>query len=585
MSFQKPDEDILQTYPTQQQHVQCKPHPQQTFNTNADKNCDFQPASPTHPDVVQSIEVHSYEDPTMAAPSQQTVEEIRVDETNVSNDTIKTNGKNKTLISDYDNEVKRLKRQASSGEVIKPQEMHIYNPKNKLKQNKILHNQAYKLSKLSNGYKIKINPSIPPLEAWPTGIKRVPRGTTGSVAERAELNESNSKEFQIGGDDKNIDVSRLYDDREVLYTLQSTKNNDHGKDERPVKRERRDRTVIKLIPREWKNEKLYQVHETGDEEPNQGSVNRKNSPINDKTNHVHNRTTTQQKNSQHVDPITVDKKSQEKTRLLTSEPPSDLSIHNDNTDMIIQKPFQESDLESKTSGSDKLREEMDNRRVLHDDDDDDKDYVHGYSSPGHRLDEQDKSQQTRTVTTSNEKGDMPYSSVPLKDEPSSSSRSDLSLGHIIPGASDDIGLHARAKTGHEETEAKDNNKDDGSESGYEESVISSKQNDDIKKQHETLQNKSIMPDDDNLHGEKHPQYNSEHEDSSETRHEGKEEEEEEEEEGGIYETLSKILQKKDAISRDEDVVGREDGRDKNKKQADSYRNYWVLEYSRPKLNK
>ena len=59
----------------------------------------------------------------------------------------------------------------------------------------------------------------------------------------------------------------------------------------------------------------------------------------------------------------------------------------------------------------------------------------------------------------------------------------------------------------------------------------------------------------------------------------KEEGEAQETEENLYDTISKIIEKKDAISRDDDVIPKGTDNDGNKKQADSYKNYWVLEYS------
>jgi hypothetical protein len=625
--FQKQFENILQAYPTQQQpEQQHKQLSQQTFNTNtADQNCDFQPASPPNLDVVQSIEVHSYEEQMTAAPSQQIVEDNSVDET-----IIKTNVKDKTLNTNNDNEVKILEWEAFNEE-----QTDIHKPQNELKQRKILHSQAYELSNLSNGYKTKINPSFPPLETI-----RAPR----SVDNNEESTENNSKQIQSGDNAENTDSPHLHDDREETHTILNSKN----QEAESINHEKHDKTVIKSIPRESKNTKIYQVHEMKDEEPNQESEVGRKVSTNGNIRHDHNRTKPQHKTSEHIDPVRLDKKLGEKTIPLTHEAPSDISKHSDNrpskdvitnlehTSAFVQegqnyselevsdghmrsrskvstdpshrqgqdtsrhgprrrndshgirfnhqllqnnsneeKSIQDnkqSDLESKISASHTLSEQTENRRALHNDD-----YMDETHRPGLRLNEEDEREQMKPLIASNEKGRMPFSSMPLSDTSNSSPRSDPSLTHSITGTPESAELHVEVKTGYEETHGEEKNKDEGQESDYEESVISSEQNEDGKKSHETLQIKSVTLDNNNSQNKEHPQYNTEHNERMETR--------DEEEDGGIYETISKILQKKDAISRAEEVVGRKDGENKNMKEADSYRNFWVLEYSRPKFTK
>lgn len=628
MFFQKQSENILQAYPTQQQPEQHKQLSQQTFNINtADQNCDFQPASPPNLDVVQSIEVHSFEDHMIVAPSQQIVEDNRVDGT-----IIKTNVKDNTLHSNNDNRVKILKREASNEE-----EMDIHNPKGESKQRNAFPNQAYELSNLSNDYKTKINASIAPLETV-----RTPR----SVDDHEELTENNSKQIQSGGNAENIHVPHLYDDHKVTHTRLDIKNHDLGKEAESINHDEYDKRVIKSIPSERKNTKIYQVHEMRDEEPNQETAVRRKISINENIRHSHSKTNPQHKSSEHTDPIRVDNKSGEKIVPLTQEALSDLSEQNDkrpsedeitslehtsafvqdgqnyselevsdghmktrsvvssdpsnregqntskhgtrtrndshgvrfnnpllqndsNEEKIIQDNEQ-GDLESKINVSHALREKSEGKRALKSDD-----YVDETHRPVLRLNEEGESEQIKPLIASNEKGATPFSSMPLSYTSSSSLRSNPSLRHSITGTPESAELHVKAKTEYEKTEGEEMNKDEGHESD-EESVTSSEENDDEKKSHETMQIKSVTLDHNNSQDKEHPQYNTEREESMET---------EDEEEGGIYDALSKILQKKDAISRAEEVVERKDGKNKNQKEAERYRNFWVLEYSRPKFSK
>ena len=85
-----------------------------------------------------------------------------MDETFINNDTVRINDNENVLNGSNNTEVERLIREASNEGVTNTQLMNKNKPKNKLKQRKTFHNQAYKLSKLSNGYKNKINPTIPP---------------------------------------------------------------------------------------------------------------------------------------------------------------------------------------------------------------------------------------------------------------------------------------------------------------------------------------------------------------------------------------------------------------------------------------
>jgi hypothetical protein len=606
--LQQQTEHILQAYPVQQQPEQHKP----TFNP--DQN--IQLAFPPNPDIVQSIEVHNFDDPVIAAPSQQTREDNRVDETFIHNDTVRINVTDNVLSSSNNTEVKRQKREASHKGVTNTQEINKYKPKNKLKQRKTFHNQAYKLSKLSNGYKNKINPRIPPLETWPTSIIRVPRSATGFAGQYEELTENNFEEMQSGGVGKVTDLPELYDDHEG-----------------------QNRIVIRSIPQDRYNAKTYQVHELSDEESNQDSGVKEFS-INNNARQVHNRMRMLHKDSEEMDSTGTDEKSEENTRTLTDVPSSHLPEHNSNRqdvrnasliaqdeqdyselersaghlsskdgedtdpsyrqgqitsshesrrendshgirlknrllennnngEKIIQEEKQ-SDLEFKTNGSNKPRKQMENRELLQKDGN-----VDEYSRPGFKLNEEQEEkelEQREHVTASNETGETPLSSVALSDTLSISPGRDLTLSEIP----DSQELQVKQKTRYDETELENK---DRYESDNEESVTSSEQNEDEKESHETLQAKPEIQN----HNSQNKEHNLEDGDRKSTRDE--EEQEEDEEGGGIYETISKILQKKDAISRAEDVVIREDGKNKNQKQADSYRNYWVLEYSRPKFSK
>jgi hypothetical protein len=609
--LQQHSENILQAYPVQQQPEQHKP----TFNPDQNIQLEF----PPNPDIIQSIEVHSFDDPVIAAPSQQTREDNRVDETVVHNDTARINVKDNVLNSNNSTEVKRLKREASNGGITNTPEIDKYKPKNKLKQMEMFHNQAYKLSKLSNGYKKKINPIIPPLETWPTGMTRVPRTATGIARQYEELTENNTEGTQSGGLRKVTDSPELYDDHEG-----------------------RNKIVIRSIQQDRHNAKTYQVHELSDEDSNQDSGVKEFS-INNNARQVHNRMRTLHKNSEEMDSTGIDKKSEEKTRTVTEVPSSYLPKYDSNTedvkntsviaqdeqdyselersaghisskDEVDTDPSQkqeqitsrhgssrgsdsngitlkhhllennnngeriieekkQSDLEFKTHGSNQHREQMENRELLQKDDNADE-----YSRPVFKLNEEQEEkelEQREHVIVSNETGETPFSSAVLSDKLSTSPGRDLSLSEI-PDIEE---LQMEQKTGYDKTEHENK---DRYESHNEESVASSEQNEDEKESHETLQAKPEMLDHNSQNNE-HSQHNFEGGDRKATGDE--EEQEEEEEEGGIYEAISKILQKKDAISRAEDVVARGDGNNKNQKQADSYRNYWVLEYYRPKFSK
>jgi hypothetical protein len=607
--LQQHAENILQAYPVQQPQ-QHKP----TFNT--DQN--LQLAFPPNPDIVQSIEVHSFDDPVIASPSQQTREDNSVDETVILNDTLRTDVKDNVLNSTNDNDIKRLKRESSNERVTNTNETNKYKPRNKLKQRKTFHNQAYKLSKLSNGYKNKINPKIPPLETWPFGMTRVPRSAIGYAGKFEELTETNSEEIQSGGVGKVTGLPKLYD---------------YHKE--------RNRIVVRSIPQASYNTRTYQVHELSDEESNQDS-SVKGISINNNASQHHNRMRIQQKNSEDTDSTKVDKKSEENTRALTDNPSSYLPKHNGtredvkNTPVIVQDRQDYSELErnaghmstksvvdtdpsygqgqitsshgnrrdsdnhairlkhhslennnnedkiiqenkqnhqeSETNESNKPRKQIENREFLEKDDN-----VDEYSIPGFKLNEEHEQkvlEQKEHVIASNKKEKAPLSSVTFSDTLFISPE----RGPPLSGVADSDRLQVEQKTGYKKTGHENKNR---YESDNEELVTSSEENEDEKESHETLQAKSVMQDH-NSQNKEHSQHNLE---GGDRKAPVDEEEQEEDEDGGIYETISKILQKKDAISREEDVAVRGNGKNENQKQADTYRNYWVLEYSRPKFSK
>ena len=612
MFLQQHTENILQAYPVQQQTEQHKPI------YNPDQN--IQLAFPPNPDIVQSIEVHTLEDPVIEAPNQQKREDNSVDETIIHNDNVRINGKENVLDSSNNTEVTRLKREASNEGVTNTQQINKDKPKNKLKQRKTFHNQAYKLSKLSNGYKNKINSRIPPLETWPSGMIRFPRSATHFAGKYEELTENNSEETQSSGDGKVTDLAELYDDHEV-----------------------QNKIVIRSIPQDKYNTKIYQVYEFSDEDSNQDSGIKEFS-INNNARQVHNGMRTLHKNGEEMDSTGDDKKSEENTRSLTDDPSSYVLEHDGNrqnvknTSVIVQdvpdyselersaghasrkdvvdtdpsyrqdqitsieesrrdsdshdirlkhhlvennnngeKAIQDkkqSDLNSKTNESNNFEKQMENKELLKNDDN-----VDEYSRPGFKLNEEQEEKelkQRKHGTASNVMGGTPLSSVALSDTFSISPERDMSLSEIP----DSEELQLKQKTGYDRREHENK---DRHESDNEESVTSSEQNEHQKESHETLQTKSVMLNHSSQNTE-HSKHNFEDGDKEATR--DKEEQEEAEEEGGdIYETISKILQKKDAISRAEDVVVSGDSKNKNQKQADSYHNYWVLEYSRPKFSK
>ena len=80
----------------------------------------------------------------IAAPSQQIRKNNRLNERVLHNDIVRINGKKNVLNSSNNAEVERLKREASNEGVTNTQQMNMDKPKNKLKQRKTLHNQAYK---------------------------------------------------------------------------------------------------------------------------------------------------------------------------------------------------------------------------------------------------------------------------------------------------------------------------------------------------------------------------------------------------------------------------------------------------------
>lgn len=606
MFLQQPTENILQAYPVQQETEQHRP----IYNPDQNNELVF----PPNPDIVQSIEVHSLDDPVIAAPSQQIREDNRVDETVIHNDTVKINDKENVLNGSNNTEVERLKREASNEEVTNTQQMNKYKTKNKLKQRKTFHNQAYKFSKLSNGYKNKINPRIPPLETRPSGTIRVPRTATRFAGKYEELTENNSEKMQSGGVGKVTDLAELHDDQAGQNSI-----------------------VIRSIPQDRYNIKTYQVHELFDEGPNQDSGITEFS-ISNNTRQVQNRMRTLHKKGEEMDSTGIDKKSEENTRSLTDDPSSYLLKHDGNgedvtnTSGIVQdeqhysklersashvnrqdivdtnpsyrqgqitsrrnsdshdirlkhhsvennnngekttEDEKQSDLNSKMNGSNKLRKQMENRELLQNDDNLDE-----YSRPGFQLNEEQEEKELKQrehETAFNETGETPLSSVAVSDTFSISPERDMSLSKIP----DNEELQMEQITGYDRREY--GNKD-GYESDTEESVTSSEQNKEQKESHETLQTKPVIQNHSSQNKE-HSQHNLEDGDKEATRDKD-EQEEEEEEGGGIYEAISKILQKKDAISRAEDVVIRQDDNNRNKKQADSYRNYWVLEYSHPKF--
>ncbi|PNF28223.1 hypothetical protein B7P43_G07571 [Cryptotermes secundus] len=503
--------------------------------------------------------------------------------------------------------------------------------------------KAYKLSKLSNGYKTKINPSFPPLETWPIGTTRVRRGVAAHVSIYGEPAGNYPEEIQSHDDGEQTDLPKI---------------RGHHK--------RRERTVMKLLPVDRKDTQTYQVHELSDEEPNQESHVQSKPSISP----VHKTTTSQNRHSQHVGPATADEErpspgkessglwpehngnaedaitvfghtpalvqAEQNYRELErngdgmrsrSDVDTDLShgqgqetsrhdprtgsdIHgqrlnhhleqsNGNKEEPIQANTQ-SDLESETNASRRPNEQMGGRREPVTDY-----YEYENTGPGLTYDEEDGPEHRKHTTASDGRKEMPFRSMSLSDIPSSSPRSDPSLA----GTPDSAELHVEAKAGNE---GRRSNKDESA--GYdEEPVMNREQNDDGSESYEPFQLKYVTLGH-NSQNTEYPIYETENEDSMETRGETEEEvkkeeekeekekekekkekekrekekrekEEAEEAEGGIYAALSKILEKKDAISRDEDIVGREEGENTNKKQADSYHNYWVLEYSRPKFSK
>jgi len=595
----------------QQQTEQHRP----TYNPNQNIQLPFLP----NPDIVQSIEVHNLDDPVLAEPSQQIREDNRVDETVINNDTARINGKENVLNSSNNTEVERLKREASNEGVTNTQQMNKNKPKYKLKQRKTFQYQAYKLSKLSNGYKNKINPQIPPLETRPSGMIRVPRSSTRFAEKYEELTENNSEKMQSGGVGKVTDLAELYDDHEG-----------------------QNRIVIRSIPQDRYNTKTYQVHELSDEGSNQDS-GIKESSISNNARQVQYGMRTQHKNGEDMDSTGVDKKSEESTRSLTDDPSSYLLEHDDNrqdvknTSVIVQDEQHYSELErtashesgkdvmdtnpsyrqghitsrrdsdghdirlkhhllennnnnnngektiedekrrdlkSKINESNKLRKQMENSELLQNDDN-----VEEYSRRGFKLNQEQEEKEIKKrqhVNASNEMGETPLSSVALPDIYSTSPEMDMSLSKIP----DNKELQMEQKPGYDRRQHDNKVR---YESDNEELVTSSEQNKDQRESHETMQTKSVMQNHSSQNKEL-SQHNLEDGDKEATR-DKEEQEEEREEVGGIYEAISKILQKKDAISRAEDVVIRADGKNENQKQADSYRNYWVLEYSHPKFSK
>ena len=607
MFLQKSTENILQAYPVQQQTEQHRPI------YNPDQN--IQLAFPHNPDIVQSIEVYNLDDPVIAAPSQQIREDNRVDETVIHNDTDRINGKENVLNGSNNTEVERLKREASNEGVTNTQQMNKDKPKDRMKRRKTFHNQAYKLSKLSNGYKNKINPRIPPLETRLSGMIRVPRSAPHFAGKYKELSEDNSEKMQSGGDEKVTDLAE------------------------PYNHEGQNNIVIRSIPQDRYNTKTYQVHELSNEGSNQDS-GIKEFFISNNTRQGLKGIRTLHKEGEETDSTGVDKKSEKNTRSLTDDPSSYLLEHdgnrqdvkntsvlvqdeqhyselertathvnrkdivdtnpsyrqgqitsrrdsnshdvklkhhlleNNNNDEKTTEDEKQCDLNSKINGSNKLRKQMENRELLQNDDN-----VEEYSRQGFKLNkeqEEKELKQREHVTASNETGETPLSSATLSDTFSISPESDMSLSKIP----DNEELQMEQKTGYDRREHENK---DRYESDNEESVTSSKQNKDQEESHETLQTKSLMQNHSSQNKER-SQHNLEDGDKEATR-DKEEQEEEGEKGGGIYEAISKILQKKDAISREEDIVIRGDGKNKNQKQADSYRNYWVLEYSHPKFSK
>lgn len=529
MFFQKQPENVVRPYSTQPQAEQQT----QTFNTNQDIGLRLE----ANPDIVQSIEIHSFDVPMVAAAaSQQTVEDNRVDETVLQKDMATHNVTDSTLRSKDGGHVNRLKRDTSREEVI--------NPTNRLQKGK-----TYKLSKLSNGYETKINSRIPPLETWPAGTSHA-RHSAGQYGE----------------------PTRNYPEE-----IQSHNDGHHR---------RHERTVMKLIPVDRKDTQTYQVHELSDEGPNVQSKP------------AHTTTTAQNRHNQHDGRSSPGKASSDSSSMHNEnghisvpvqdeqsyrelegngdgvrnrlevgtelshgqgqdtsrhEPRTGSGTHGQRLNHHLQqynsnKENTEHDIESETNESHGPREQMGYGREFVTDH-----YLRENARPGFRHDKEDGPEHVKQ-----------YGSF---------RRSDPSLA----GPPESAEWHVERKSGY------------GGEGSYkderqEERGMNRGQHD------EPLQLKYVTLDRGSQH-EEYPTHRTGNEDSVEIRGkkeedgDKKEEDEQEGEEGGVYETLSKILEKKDAISRDEDIVGTENGEDKNKKQAETYHNYWVLEYSKPTFNK
>lgn len=544
----------------------------------------------------------------IAAPSQKTVEDNSVGET-----VIITNVKDKTLNTNNDDEGKTLKWEVSNEE-----ETDINKPQDEQKQRKTSDSHAHESSSLSNGYVTKIIPSFSLLETM-----RVPR----SVDNHKKLTEDNSKQIQSGSNAENIEFLQLDDSHKGIHTTQNPKN----QEEESINHEK---TVTQSIPTGSESTETYQVHQMINEEPSQESEVRRKVSTSRNVRYDHNRTKPQHKASKQTDPIRLDRKLGENTMSMTYKAPRNISKDSGNgpsedviknlklTSAFVQDSDLEvrdghvrsraimstdpshkqgqdtsrhgprrkndshgtranhlllqnssnkgesiqdnkrSDLASKINASHTLGKQTENKRALQNSD---------YVDETHRLNDNDEIEQIKPLIVYNEERGIPLSSIPHSDTSSSSPRSDQSLRYSITGTPESTELHDEA-----ETEGEEKNKDEEQETDYEESVLSSEQNEDEKKSHETLQTKPATLDH-NSQNKEQPKYNTEHKDNIETKNE--------EEDGGIYETISKILQKKDAISRSEAIVGKKDGKSKNEKEAESYRNFWVLEYSRPKFSK
>jgi hypothetical protein len=582
--FQKQPEKVLRAYPTQPQPEQQT----QSVNTNKDYGLKLS----ANPDIVQSIEIHSFDVPVIAARSQQ---DNGVDETILHNGTITNNVTDNMLISTDGSDVNRLKRDTSLEKVINPPDPHKHKLTHILQKVK-----AYNLSTLSNGYETKMNFSTPPPETRPSGTKRVRRSAAALVSQYEELMDIYPEEIQARDNGGQNNLPEIQD---------------HHR--------RHERTAMKLIPVDRKDTQTYQVYEMSDEEPNQESNVRSNPSINKNTSPVHKTMTSHNRQDQqerrplpgkastdlsskhnensegaitvtgHTSALVDDEYNYgeldeegdgarsvsavgselghtQGQDTLRHEPRTGSDTHGQRLNHHLQQNNRnigestqantESDLESGTNESQGPREQTGNGKEFVTDH-----YIHENAGPGTRYDEEDGPEHV-----------MQYGSFQSSDT-------------LFGGPRENEELHQEAKAVHED---EGNDKEERQESA-EEGEIKREQDDEGRKVYEPLQLKYVTLDP-NSPSEEYPTYKTVNKDSMESKgkkerdeneNEKEEEEEEEDDGGGIYETLSKILEKKDAISRDEDIVGREDGEVKNKKQAESYNNYWVLEYSKPTFRK